>query len=103
MFFNQDEKSYLTGTQIADQLDEDKASMKNDYNIMTRKLPRFYYTLTEYLEMRKCVCSRIFDIKIEGRQTLGLVPYADMLNHGSKPNCEWAYSDQKGGFAMKAL
>ena len=44
------------------------------------------FTLQEYKEARTLVKSKAFSIEVEGMNTYGLIPFADLLNHknGSK-------------------
>lgn len=44
------------------------------------------FTLQEYKEARTLVKSKAFSFEVDGMETHGLVPYADVLNHknGSK-------------------
>jgi len=46
--------------------------------------------------------SRIYGFVINGIKTLGLVPYADMINHNEKDNCEWYYDNDQKAFVISA-
>ena len=48
------------------------------------------------------VSSRVFTIEYLGTDTLGLVPYADMLNHALNKTISYSYNGKMKGFTMKA-
>jgi histone-lysine N-methyltransferase SETD3 len=49
------------------------------------------------------ICSRVFGVEMEGKQTDILVAYADMLNHKRPRQTSWFYDDQRKGFVIDAL
>jgi histone-lysine N-methyltransferase SETD3 len=49
------------------------------------------------------VSSRIFGVKIDGRKTDVLAPFADMLNHRRPRHTHWFYDDRYKSFIIQAL
>lgn len=49
------------------------------------------------------ICSRVFGIEIDGRQTDAMVAYADMLNHKRPRQTGWWYDDDLKGFVIEAI
>ena len=62
------------------------------------------FSLQDYFEARMLVSSRSFYFQQEGEKTLGLVPYADMLNHSndSKPT-HFFLDEVSNGFRVETL
>ena len=55
-----------------------------------------------FLKYRILVCSRIFGYTKDSKDELGMVPYADLLNHSDKPNTHWYFDDNKDAFLVVA-
>ena len=77
-----------------------------DYLIKIGKLPICYTKFSDFyklfLRFRILICSRIFGYEKMGADELGLVPYADLLNHSDKPNTTWYFDDSKKAFIVMA-
>ena len=55
-----------------------------------------------FLKYRILVCSRVFGYNKYNEEELGLVPYADLLNHSDKPNTKWYFDDDLDAFVVVA-
>lgn len=64
------------------------------------KLYSDFYNL--FLKYRIYVCSRIFGYVKNSNDELGMVPYADLLNHSAEPNTTWRYDDNMKSFIVVA-
>ena len=51
---------------------------------------------------RTLLGSRIYGFVQNSVRTMGVVPYADLINHGEPGNCEWYYDNQKKSFVISA-
>lgn len=51
---------------------------------------------------RTLLGSRVYGFVLNNLKTVGIVPYADMINHGEPANCEWFYDDDQKSFIMSA-
>ncbi len=68
-----------------------RKDMKADYDLICKELPVFgrRFSLKDYSTMRIMTASRVFEIMVDGRETLAMVPYADMLNHKMPQETYW--------------
>lgn len=104
IFYTQEERSWLEGSALQNQITEKIKDISADYNLICKEVPEFrQFSLKEYSELRMMVASRIFGIEINGVKTDGFVAYADMLNHKRPRQTSWTYSDERGGFIIEAL
>ena len=77
--------------------------MLKDYVLICREVPEFKkFDVNKYMYFRALLNSRIYSFVIKQKRTLGLVPYADMINHKDPGNCEWYYDNEKKGFVISA-
>jgi hypothetical protein len=50
------------------------------------------------------VSSRAFGLKIDGENSMGLVPYADMINHSyDRKHCKYSFDEERNGIVYEAL
>ena len=50
------------------------------------------------------VSSRAFGMKIDGKNSMGLIPYADMLNHSyERKQTKYSFDEERNGFVFEAL
>jgi hypothetical protein len=76
----------------------------NDYNhnnqiIQNVDDDEFY---NNWLRFRILVGSRIFGYIKFGNETIGMVPYVDMINHSLMPNTTWYFDDGLDSFVLKS-
>jgi len=78
--------------------------LKREYDGIVEAVPDFkQFTHDEFVWARLVVITRQFGITVDGHETDGRVPYADMLNHKIPRATEWTYTDSKKGFPITAL
>lgn len=88
VFFTDKEKTLLKGCSILNMIDKEIRDISKDYLTICQEIPEFKnkFTLEQYKEARTMVKSKAISMEIEGTQTRGLIPFADLFNHkdGSK-------------------
>jgi len=103
IFFNDDEKAMLEGSAFLTNIQKKLTDIDGDYSMITKKVPEFEkFTKEEFKRALIYVSSRVFTMEINGTKTVGLVPYADMLNHATDKTTKYFYNDTLEGFVMKA-
>lgn len=79
-------------------------SLREEYDNICRYVPEFAsFTHDEFVWARLVVITRQFGVTVDGVETDGLVPYADMLNHKLPRETEWTYKAQQNSFTITAL
>lgn len=83
IFFTDEEKELLKGSSFLDMVQEKIDDLHHDYGVMARRVPGFKeeYSLQEYMQASTNIASRVYNMDIDGVNTNGMAPYADMLNH----------------------
>lgn len=71
-------------------------------NLLPSKYKNYSDFFPIFLKYRILVCSRIFAYNKNNKEELGLVPYADLLNHSDKPNTYWYFNDDRNAFVVVA-
>lgn len=105
IFFTEEERKLLIGSQFLKAIDELKEDMQWDYDEICRCAPEFasIAKVEDFMKARALVNSRIFGIKVNDEENDALVPYADMFNFKYQSDMtSWAYSDEREGFVVKA-
>jgi histone-lysine N-methyltransferase SETD3 len=103
VFFTSQQKKWLTETALLLSLEKKINNMKNEFAFICGKIPAFTkFTYLEYQGARMMANSRMFELKIGGKKTLGWVPYADMMNYTDPPDADFEYDDKQGGYILKA-
>ncbi|WP_088706394.1 SET domain-containing histone-lysine N-methyltransferase [Noviherbaspirillum denitrificans] len=100
LFYDQKHLEMLKGTHIWQQFIDAKALMFDDYKVVKDFLPGL--TLHEFALARMAVTTRVYKLMIDGYETLGMVPLADMLNHTSPSPTHWT-GRATHGFTIMAL
>lgn len=106
IFFDDEEKSYLTGSFSLKKMAERIESLTTEYNNLCSRFPDFKkFTYDEFVWARMVVITRIFGFYIKERKTDGLVAMADMLNHKfpQDKDVKWAFDDESNGFIMTSI
>ena len=104
IFYTEDELKLLEGSPFLNTIIEKKEDIKKDYENICNKIPEFnIFNFKEFCEVRMAVSSRIFCVKIDGKKTDVLAPFADMLNHKRPRQTHWVYEDQFQAFTITAL
>ena len=105
IFFNEEELSWLEGSDLVRQIEDRKANIAADYNAVCRCCPDFgeRHTLEDFLWCRTAVGSRNFGITINGVKRTTMVPYSDMLNHYRPRETSWTFDDSQQSFTMTSL
>lgn len=100
LFYDQKHLTMLRGTHIWQQLLDAKALMFDDYKVVKDFMPGL--TLHEFSLARMAVTTRVYKLMVDGYETLGMVPLADMLNHTSPSPTHWT-GRATHGFTIMAL
>ena len=104
LFFGPEELALLEGSLILEKIGERRSALVEEYEDLCRSVPGFTrFTQDEFLWAHMVVSSRCFGMSIYGRETYGLVPMADMLNHKHPEETAWSYDDHADGFVLTAL
>eukprot|EP00753_Platysulcus_tardus_P017815 PLAT6552.1.p2 GENE.PLAT6552.1~~PLAT6552.1.p2 ORF type:complete len:605 (+),score=328.82 PLAT6552.1:124-1938(+) len=105
IFWSPEELEYLTGSYLLQQIRDRKKNIKADYEQICAAAPEFAasVTLERFSWARMVVASRNFGIKVNGRKTDGLVPYADMLNHYRPRETKWTFNTDLDCFTITSL
>jgi hypothetical protein len=97
------ELELLRGTIAADRLARLRESLLRDHRALQQNVPSFKLTpFIEFQWARLAVASRVFSVKLGGEKLEGLIPLADMLNHGAEPEVSWGYDSDGDRFTMTA-
>lgn len=92
----------LKGSPLHNQVLTSRNALKKDYETLTKKFVNLEFTYQEFVNAKIAVQSRIFGVKIKGKDTVAMVPYADMYNHNRPCQTTWYYDDNLKGFCIKA-
>jgi hypothetical protein len=77
--------------------------MKAEFNFICKVVPTFSkFDYIEYQGARMMANSRMFELEIDGKMTLGWVPFADMMNYTDPPDARFSYNDKRKGYILKA-
>jgi hypothetical protein len=60
-------------------------------------------TFDEFVWARTAVITRVFNCKINKKETECLVPIADMMNHAKEPSTQWEFDSERDGFKMASV
>jgi len=94
----------MKGSHSMEKLDERKFSLKSEYDTLCKNVKGYSkFRYEEFVWARIAVITRIFGLTINGRETDGLVPMADMLNHKRPCETTWTYDESKKGFTITTL
>jgi hypothetical protein len=106
-FLDPEEFKFLKLTKIDFECQKNVELTINEYNIFLKhrkslipfikkegKFPNFYL----YFYYRLIVNSRVFSYIRDSIIKIGLVPYADMINHSNNPNCNWIFNESNQTF-----
>ena len=100
LFYNQDNLNLLKGSLVDNMTKARHLQLKFQYEIIIKL--GFKYTYTEFVWARTIVITRIFRFdRSETISTSGLVPFADMLNHNTKPSTKWEFDYDINCFTIK--
>ncbi|CAI5700447.1 unnamed protein product [Peronospora effusa] len=104
IFWSEKELQWLKGSYIIQQIQEGKAAIRKDYDVICRVDPSFTrFTLDRFSWARMIVCSRNFGLTIDGVKTAALVPFADMLNHYRPRETSWTFDQSIDAFTITSL
>ena len=77
--------------------------LNHNYDLICEKIPAFKeFSLEQYQQAMMMASSRAFQFTMDGQETLGLVPYADMFNHKRPKQTNWFFDQEKKGFVVEA-
>jgi hypothetical protein len=104
VLFDDDEMSWLDGSPFKEYIEQEKADVKYDYDLICDEIPGFAekYSLDYFVKQVYLVHSRNFIASIDDVETNVQVPLADMFNTDTPENAWWYYSDEKRGFIVEA-
>jgi hypothetical protein len=100
LFYDQKHLAMLKGTHVWQQLIDSRNMMFDDYKVVKDFMPGL--TLHEFSLARMAVTTRVYKLMVDGYETLGMVPLADMLNHTSPSPTHWT-GRATHGFTIMAL
>ena len=105
IFWNEEEMTWLEGSDLVRQIEDRKANIAADYNAVCRCCPDFgeRHTLEDFLWCRTAVGSRNFGITVNGVKRTTMVPFSDMLNHYRPRETSWTFDDSQQSFTMTSL
>jgi histone-lysine N-methyltransferase SETD3 len=102
-YLREPELELLRGTLAAHRLARLRESLLRDHRALQQRVPGFErIPFVELQWARLAVVSRAFSWKVGGERLEGLVPLADMLNHGAEPEVSWGHEGDADRFAMTA-
>jgi len=71
--------------------------------MITNAAPEFEnFTIDEYKNALMLASSRMFPLEINKTSTSGMVPFADMINHGDNKSVYYNYNNTLNGFTMRS-
>lgn len=100
LFYDHRHLSYLKGTHIWPMISQQKRQVFEDYHVVRDLLPGT--TLAEFSLARMSVVTRVYKLQVDGYETLGMVPLADMLNHTAPSPTHWT-GRATNGFTIMAV
>lgn len=104
LLFPADDLAQLRGSFALDRIRERRQALEREYTLLVQGVPELRTLAYEdFVWARLSVTTRVFGLTIAGRQTQGLVPLADLLNHKLPRQTKWIYQDAMEGFVMTAL
>jgi len=97
IFFSEEERSWLNGSNFLNRVDSHFASLKRQYDTVSRFVPWFAetYSLDDYLWARTTISTRVFGWSLPGVDTDSvdfMVPLGDMFNHRSPKQLVWEFN-----------
>ena len=103
IFYKEKELEYLKGTQFLKSIENEKKSIKEDYNLLVKNIPGFAkYDLNIFSKIMEVVTSRVFGVKIQNKKQTILAPFADILNHKSPSDTVWDFDEITNSFTIKS-
>ena len=101
IFYQKEYLDYLKGSQCIQKINDRRLLILKDYQTLITNVPSMKnFTYAEYIWARTVVITRIFGVVIDDNKTQALVPYADMLNHTSRPKTRWLFDDKEKIFKI---
>lgn len=81
--FGETELELLKGSPLYHMVLTTKKALKEDFALLSKKFSSEELSMTfeEFLHAKIAVSSRVFGIKVDGKSTIALCPFADMFNH----------------------
>ena len=107
VFFDQNDRFFLRGSNFLDYIDTENLQTKADYDLLYSELPEFrHFTLFQFKKMKMLITSRAFQLQISNEADDledTQVPFGDMFNHQIENNVDWTYDKVRRGFKMTAV
>jgi len=104
LFFSEKQLTELKGSMTIDMIQDLHISLRAEYDSLVKHVPMYAeYSYQDFVWARLVVISRIFVMVIDRRNTEGLVPLADMLNHKRPKDTKWTYVPNRIGFVITTL
>ncbi|MDP2313450.1 MAG: SET domain-containing protein-lysine N-methyltransferase [Pseudomonadota bacterium] len=103
LFWPPADLALLAGTAMGPLLD-DRLDLLREELRRVRAYALVPATLSEaaWLRVRTLVTSRVFDLHFPDRAVVGLVPYADLFNHGAAGHTAWSIDAKTGAYVLRA-
>lgn len=104
LFFGEDELAELKGSMTRFLIQHRRASLAEEYRNLCESVEGFSrFTPQQFVWARVAVITRTFGFAMDGRDTEGLVPLADMLNHHPTRETRWSYDGKRKCFNVVAM
>jgi histone-lysine N-methyltransferase SETD3 len=104
LFFNANELAWLNGSSSLELIRQTRQCLLEDYTRLRNSIRGFdSFSYDEFQWARVAVATRIFAFEIDGRQTQGMVPFADLLNHRKPAQVDYAFNNDARCFQMRSL
>lgn len=104
LFFGAEELAWLKGSHSLELIKKTRQRLRDDYECLRDSLPGFgSFSYAEFMWAKVSVTTRIFSLEIDGKVTQGMVPIADLMNHRTPKEVDYAFNDRTRTFDMKSL
>jgi hypothetical protein len=104
VLFSEEQLQSLQGSPLLNKVVSRRERYKDDYALICQLAPGFAQvaSLREFIWGRMIVQSRIFGFFVDGQKTSGMVPGADLVNHGMVSNALWSFREEIKCFVLTA-
>lgn len=104
LFFSEKQLAELKGSMTIAKIQDLHISLQAEYDSLVKHVPMYSeFPYKDFVWAQLVAISRMFRMFIDRRDTEGLVPMADMLNHRNPEDTSWTYVPNRIGFVMTTL
>lgn len=104
-FYTAEELDQLKSSFVLDMIKARNISLEIEFKQMELAIPEFCkkITLRDFVWARIAIISRVFHIELHNdKNTQGIVPMADMLNHSKEPGTKWSFYPDEDAFIISS-